>query len=106
MGEEEKEKSSEPEEAEINMYMESADGEAPSEEQWKEYWKVRYKQVKADYQTLQMQKGENDTVKRKEIEVQLVQAFKNNYKERKNVVIELRRLGEKIEDRFVPKSAT
>lgn len=97
-----------PEPAELDAYMDeaSADGEGPDEDDRREYLKKRYDQVKAEYKNLLLQKEEADARKNSELQNQITTAFRENYKSRRWTVIELRRMGEKVKDRHVPKSAS
>lgn len=105
MAEEKKTSETEPQEAEINVYMESPDGQGPKEDDRKAYLKGRHEEVKRDYKILCLQKEEAQGCKREDMLNQLTTAFRNNWKARRYVVVELRRMGEQVEDSFVPKSA-
>lgn len=92
------------EEAELDLYMESADGEAPTEVERREYLRRRYQAIKAEYKLLQLNReelaGRGGKADRQEAEIS--RAFRENYLARKWVVRELRKAGEPIEDKFVP----
>ena len=93
-----------PEEVEIDSYMDeenAAADEKPTEDQWKEYLSARYAQVKQSYGTLLCHLREAQAGKRDEMIPEIRMQFAQNYRNRKVIVRELRRMGEKIEDRFI-----
>lgn len=92
------------EQAEIDAYMdpENANGDGPTNEERKGYLKARYEQVKNDYKALCLQREEFEGQKRADLQGKIQEAFKQNYVARKWFVRELRKAGEKIEDKFVP----
>jgi len=94
------------EEAEINAYMENANGEGPNERDRKDYLTARYENVKAQYKFLLLQREEADGRKADDDMNKLTAAFRENYKARRYVVTELRRMGQAVDDKFVPTSQT
>ena len=99
----------EPEDLAIEAYMDqiTQSEDAPTDEERKQRYHIRYQYVKDEAKRLQMEREELEagTLKNKDaMLLQLREAFSSNYKTRKAVVTELRRLGEKIEDRFIPKA--
>ena len=91
------------EEAEIDAYMETDDKDSdPSEAEWTEYLKSRYENVKGNYKLLKLQKMEFEGRKDENSMNRLNPLFAQNYRERKYIVSELRKLGIEVEDRFVP----
>jgi hypothetical protein len=101
----------EPEDLAVEAYMDQikSSPEAPSEKDRKEYLKARYEFIKAQAIRLQLEKHELESVKADQKQQMLANirtAFAENYKVRKYCVTELRKLGEKIEDQFIPNSAT
>lgn len=100
------------EEAEYNAYMEAvaANGEIPKESERKDYYKARYNNVKTVYKSLILQKEEAEGYRDKDQKKlwldKLTPAFRDNYRERIRIVTELRTLGEKVDDPFVPLSKT
>lgn len=99
---EETKKTENPEEAEINAYMESPDGEGPTEKEQLQLLRKAYDETKQRYKLLQFQRGQAERMKNDTTLNQLTPAFRENFKIRKDCVIQLRRMGEKIKDRFVP----
>jgi len=97
-------------EASINAYMEAveANGEAPLEKERITYYTQRYNGVKATYKALLLQKEEAQQYRDKEQKDNLISkltpAFRQNYIERLAVVTELRKLGQVIDDPYVPLS--
>lgn len=100
----EKDEMAEPEEAEINAYMEETNGEGPNDDEFLTYLKMRYEQVKSDYKSLQLQRAEAEARKEANLLNKLTAAFRSNYKARRWAVIQLRIVGEIIQDRFIPRS--
>lgn len=101
----------EPEELEVESYMDqfSKSEDAPSDEDRVKRYQLRYQFVKDEARRLQMEREEIEAGTQKNKDQMLVQirdAFSANYKTRKTVVTELRKLGQKIEDRFIPNSAS
>lgn len=98
------------EEAAINAYMDgaAANGEALSDEDRKVYFKKRYADVRSSYKYLMLQREETQCYKDKahkdQVMTKLTALFRENYDDRVTVVIELRKLGEKVDDPFVPLS--
>jgi len=92
------------EEAEIDAYMdlEIQDAEAPQPEERLSYLQTRYAQVKNDYKVLQLQKAEAEAKKDENMLNKLRGLFRENFKGRKYTVTELRKLGQKVEDPYVP----
>lgn len=91
------------EEAEVDAYMDedNAGKEKPSNEDWKNYLLFRYREIKEQYKAYMVAKREAELGKKTEWVAQSRQGFMDNYKSRKIVVRELRKLGEKIEDPFI-----
>lgn len=91
------------EEVEVDAYMdeENAGKEKPTDEQWNDYLLMRYESIKQQYNALMVAKREAEIGKRVEWIAQTREQFSNNYKSRKLVVRELRKLGKKIEDPFI-----
>ena len=105
------EKTKEPEELSVEAYIDqfSRSTEAPSDDERKQRYQLRYKFIKDEAKRLQMEKEELEATNSKSKEQMLTQirtAFTENYKSRKAIVIELRKLGEKVDDKFIPLSAT
>jgi hypothetical protein len=103
-------KDKEPEELAVEAYMDqfTKSPEAPSDEERKTRYLERYKFIKNEAKRLQMDKEEIEATSSKNKEQLLQQvraAFTENYKTRKAVVTELRKLGEKVEDQFIPLGA-
>lgn len=101
----------EPEELEIEAYIDQipTGPDAPTEKDRKDYLKGRYTFCKDQAKALQLQKEELDGIPTKESKQTMEAiraAFSQNYRVRKYCVTELRKLGEKIEDKFIPNSAT
>lgn len=92
------------EEGEIDAYMDSDNHpkDAPSHADELDYCNMRYEQIKMEYKSLMLQKGEVDSSGREDQQSTLRRAFSNNYKARKWAVNRLRQLGQKVKDRFVP----
>jgi hypothetical protein len=95
------------EQAEIDSYMdvENSGGDGPTSEERLAFLKTRYAQVKEEYKLLQLQREEIEATKKEDLLPRVNQAFSANYKTRKFLVKELRKAGEKVEDRFIPLSA-
>lgn len=101
----------EPVELEVEAYMDqlTQSPEAPTTKEQVEYLNARYVYIKDQAKRLQLEKSEIEGSKadsKAQGIATIRAAFAENYKARKYVVTELRRLGEKIEDRFIPLSAT
>lgn len=101
----------EPEDLEVQSYMDSIpkSGEAPSDKDRLERYKLRYQFIKDQAKGLQLEREEIEAGKMKDKDQMLLKitaAFADNYRNRKTIVTELRRLGEKIDDTFIPLSAT
>ena len=100
----------EPEELAVEAYMDQLGGssEAPTEEERKAYLKRQYEGVKATAKSLQLERAvieRMDGKKREDAMNNMRGAFAENYKFRKIIVTEMRKLGEKVEDQFIPLSA-
>lgn len=100
-----------PEEAAFNAYMEAvgANGEATTDEKRKVYYQTRYQAIRAAYAELLLQKEEHEGYKselRERSLAKLTPIFRENYLARVRIVVELRKLGEKVDDPFVPLSKT
>ncbi len=100
----------EPEELEVEAYMDQLPSgpEAPTDKDRKDYLNARYTFVKDQAKRLQLEKAELESVKtesKKQVMDNIRSAFAENYRIRKYCVTELRKLGEKIEDKFIPLSA-
>ena len=89
------------EEAEVNAYMESVANEAPTNEEYIQYARARYDQIKKEYRALKLQKAEADARKSEDILNRITQAFRENFSARKWAVAELRSLGEEVNDPFI-----
>lgn len=103
--------SKEPEDLAVEAYMDQflKTSDAPTDEERKARYQLRYKFIKEEAKRLQMDREEIEanSSKNKEQMLQSIRAaFTENYKSRKAIVTELRKLGEKIEDPFIPLSAT
>jgi hypothetical protein len=94
------------EEAEVNAYMECADGQKPNENERRDWLRARYMDVIREYKQLLLLKEEVEYRKNDEAMNRLTQSFRENYKTRRWVVTELRKIGDTVEDKFVPRSAT
>lgn len=96
------------EEAEVNAYMEAENSgiEAPSEADRRAYLWKRYRETVDLYVALQLQKEECVGVKSESLMNSLTAHFRDNYKARRWIVTELRKMGEKVDDKFVPLSQT
>ncbi len=94
------------EEAAINQYM--AAGVTITDQEKISYFQSRLKNILDGYRFLRLQKEEYDryTEKghREDLLSKLTRLFRENYSERVAVVTELRRLGVKVDDQFVPLS--
>jgi hypothetical protein len=100
-------KDKEPEELEVEAYMDqfNKSEDAPTDDERKARYHQRYKFIKDEAKRLQMDREEIEAgaSKNKEQLLQQVRAaFTENFKSRKAIVTELRRLGEKVEDKFIP----
>jgi len=95
-----------PEEAELAAYMEAGDGQAPGQEDRRAYLQRRHAEIDREYRDLLLQKEEIEARRNEKLLDAVTAMFRENWKARKFVVVELRRLGEEVDDRFVPKSAT
>jgi hypothetical protein len=95
------------EQGEIDAYADSenAGTAGPTGDERQAYLRARYEQIKIEYKSLQLQQEEYKCSKRDELVQKVREAFGHNYAARKYVVRELRKVGEKIEDKFVPLSA-
>lgn len=91
------------EEVEVDVYMdeENAGKEKPTDEQWANYLLMRYEAIKQEYFKMMVAKREAELGKHTEWIAQSREGFSSNYKSRKLVVRELRKLGKKIEDPFI-----
>lgn len=85
-------------EAEIRDYMSKG---AVILEEWRSYVSARYDESKVQYRMLTMQKREAAAQGRTDIIEKLLPVFRSNLAVRKWAVVELRQLGEKIEDPFI-----
>lgn len=97
----EKEEILEPGDLDSYMDEDNAGAEKPTDDEWKNYLHGRYAQIKEGYKVLLVTKREAAAGKRHEWENSLNDKFSENYKQRKVVVRELRKVGEKIVDPFV-----
>lgn len=90
------------EEGEFQRYMdaEAVDGEW-NETNFLAYLQKRYEEIQAEYQALHFNLREAEGSKREEMLARLAPLFRANYKSRKFVVLELRKRGLEIKDRFV-----
>lgn len=109
MADEKKDAEVKVEEAAINAYMDGpSNGEAVKDDDRKAYYKQRYNGVKSTYKFLVLQKEEAEAYKDKAHKAQLLNKltplFRENYIERLAIVTELRKLGETVDDQFVPLS--
>ena len=107
MSDEKKEK---PEEEILAEYMDGvgANGETPTDEDRKKYWHSCYENVKRSYKGLLISREDIDGMpksRQDQAKTQLVEQFRINRQDRFHVVKELRKLGEKVDDNFVPLSA-
>jgi hypothetical protein len=93
------------EEAAINAYMESLDGESLTDEDRREYLWAFLEEIRRVYKNLLAQKEQAKRMGNEEGLNQLTKLFRKNYEGRRDAVLELRRLGEKVDDKFVPDSA-
>jgi len=86
--------------AELNKYM---DAECASKDEVldKNYLLTRYEQIKSQYDVLHRERDEAEKTANQELKNRVSELFTQNYKARKYIVRELRRMGEKIEDKFV-----
>lgn len=95
------------EEAEILAYM-GSEVELPSVADRKSYFLKRLGNVRDVYLYLKLQQEEADAYKDKGYREQTIgklqKLFRENYTERVTVVTELRKMGEKVDDPFVPLS--
>lgn len=98
------------EEAAINAYMDgaSANGESLNDDERKLYFKKRYSDIRSSYKYLMLQREETqcykDKTHKEQVTAKLTVLFRENYDDRVTVVTELRKLGEKVDDPFVPLS--
>jgi hypothetical protein len=92
------------EEAEIDAYMDDG-GEELTDDDRIGYLRTRYNQVLKEYKGLVLQKEEAEARKEEQLLTQLRAAFGPNFKARKYLVRELRRMGEEVKDRFIPLSS-
>lgn len=89
----------------VQAYMESPNGDGPTDQDRKDYFKARYENVKNTYRVLLLNKEELSLRKDEDAIDKLTKEFRKNYKERTVIVSALRTLGEKIEDKAVPLAA-
>ena len=97
------------EEVALNAYMDAvgANGEAKTDDDRRSYYRKRLVEVKMTYKSLILQKEEAEGYKADRREAmlnKLTPIFRDNYGERVRVVTELRKLGEVVDDPFVPLS--
>lgn len=98
------------EEAEVLAYMahEGPASELPTEIDRKDYYLKRYGEIRGAYVYLKLQQEEAEKYKDKSYREKLVDKLKALYRknqtERIAVVITLRRMGQKVDDPFVPLS--
>lgn len=81
---------------------ESKDGLLPNQDEFLVYLEQRYRDVKNEYKLLVMQKREVEATKNEQGKARLPQLFEQNYKQRKWVVGELKKLGKKTGDPVFP----
>lgn len=98
------EKKEEVEEAEVNAYMEAELNGDLTDDDRKEFLTLRLDKIKAEYRGLRMLKEEYEKTKNPDALNQLSGDFRKNFLVRRYCVTELRRLGDKVEDQFVPDS--
>lgn len=89
---------------EIDAYMdpEGAGKDGLSDEHRRKLYLTRYDAIREEYRVLMCLRAEFDATKNEEGLANVRRRFETNYKARKFLVRELRLLGEKLEDRFVP----
>lgn len=101
-----------PEEAQFSAYMEGANAgsDVPQDTDRKTYYYSRLKEIRDAYKQLLIEKEEIDGYKnaahREPMVAKLLSLFRTNYLARVRIVTELRKLGEVVEDPFVPSSKT
>lgn len=88
------------EEGEIDAYMDADKLEIKNGELLT-YLKRRLAEVNHEYKVLMMQRRELEGSKRDNALQQIRAAFTENYKARKYIVLTLREMGEKVDDKFV-----
>jgi hypothetical protein len=88
-------------ELELQAYMDLDEYEI-QDEKWKRYLILRYAEVRATFDKLMLNKREAEGMKQEETLNKMAPLFRANYKERKFIVKQLRKLGEKVEDKYVP----
>jgi len=103
-------KDKEPEDLAIEAYMDqlTKSVEAPTNDERKARYYQRYEFIKGEAKRLQMDREEIEAGSSKQKEQLLSSvrtAFTENYRSRKNIVTELRKLGEKITDPFIPENS-
>lgn len=101
----------EPIELVVEAYIDqlSKSEEAPTDAERIERLLVRYQYIKDEAKRLQCEREEIEAsqVKQKDQILNTIKtSFTENYKYRKAIVTELRRLGQKVDDKFIPLSAT
>lgn len=87
--------------AEYDAYVEADHGELTDKDKI-DFFKVRYQSILSEYKVLKLQRLECKFTEREEILTQIRKAFESNYRARKYVVKELRLLGERVTDPYVP----
>lgn len=100
----------EPEELAVEAYIDQlqTSSEAPTHDERVTYLKQQYANTKSGAKSLQLERSviERMDGKKKDDAMNAMRtAFAENYKFRKVIVTELRKMGEKVEDQFIPLSA-
>lgn len=92
----------------LDAYIEGvgSNGEGPTDADRTAYYLNRYEEVKAAYRKLLIQREEAEARKMDESLPGVLAHFRVNYSARLHVVRELRRLGQVVNDPFVPLSKT
>jgi hypothetical protein len=86
------------EQAELDKYM---DVECLLEDTYLQHLRIRYSEILREYESFLCVQREAIESKREDLQSRMVGLFRNNYKSRKYIVMELRKRGEKVEDKFV-----
>lgn len=96
------------EQAALDAYIEGvhANGEGPNEADRIAYYLNRYEEVKAAYRKLLLQREEAEERRMDESLPGILAHFRTNYSARLHVVKELRKLGQTVDDPYVPAAAT
>ncbi len=90
------------EEAAVDAYAE-ASLLKPSDSETIAYLRKRLEDINTEYKTLKMIRAESEATGNKQILQNIMGGFRENFKVRKYVVAALRKMGQPVDDPFVPK---